>query len=620
MPAPPRTEISAAHGAGETRPAPPRRPFLLPLLGVAMCLTLIADLLTRGRLHLIELLVLLPPVTAFLAPPAATLWVGGAALALSVTVFVMNGHAGWAELVHMAVLGGTVVIGLWISFRRQRAGRRSGQRRARHRAALRESVSLLQATLESTTDGLLVVGVDRRITSHNRRMIEIWNCVAEIVPAGDEETIMTAMAGQVVDPQAFLQRVHDIRALPEAESFDVVGFLDGRIVERYSRPQKVGNRTVGRVWSFRDVTGQRQAQRAAALLAREWQATFDSVDQAILVLDEQGTVRHLNAAAESLMDSGSGVPAGASVRSVASREPWASVARLLVDPDAMERTITVQAADPVSQRIWLVSVNRADPAGAEPGRALAIIREITNVVRLQQSALRNEAIMTMGALVAGVAHEVRNPLFAISASLDAFEARFGNRPEHRQYLDVLRRSVSRLSGLMQQLLDYGKPQQMRFERVNLRECVSRAIESLAPDLDRAGIQALNEIPEALPDAVADSERLSLVLQNLLVNAIQHSTDGDAVRVSARFLNEEGREWLECRVTDRGPGFRDDALEHIFEPFYSGRPGGVGLGLAIVQRVVEQHGGQVEAANQPDGGAVVRIRLPAASSVTIESPT
>jgi signal transduction histidine kinase len=101
--------------------------------------------------------------------------------------------------------------------------------------------------------------------------------------------------------------------------------------------------------------------------------------------------------------------------------------------------------------------------------------------------------------------------------------------------------------------------------------------------------------------------------NLITNAIHHSSAGGSVRVGAHALRQNGTVWLETTVDDSGSGFNPDDLDRVFEPFFTRRRGGTGLGLALVQRIVEQHGGVVTAENRPEGGATVRVRLPVANS-------
>jgi diguanylate cyclase (GGDEF)-like protein/PAS domain S-box-containing protein len=141
-------------------------------------------------------------------------------------------------------------------------------------AGLREAMSLLSATLESTADGILVVGADGQIAGINDQFVSMWGIPRELLATHDDEALMGFVLGQLTDPAGFLDKVHELYANPTAESNDVLDFLDGRTFERYSRPQKVADQVVGRVWSFRDVTPRRKAQEQAQ------QAMADLAEQA----------------------------------------------------------------------------------------------------------------------------------------------------------------------------------------------------------------------------------------------------------------------------------------------------------------------------------------------------
>lgn len=229
--------------------------------------------------------------------------------------------------------------------------------------------------------------------------------------------------------------------------------------------------------------------------------------------------------------------------------------------------------------------------------------------RLQAELRRNETITAMGALVAGVAHEVRNPLFGLSSTVDAMEARFGARPDQARYLDVLRQEVDRLGKLMADLLSYGRPATREFVIGSFEAVVGRAVEESAALARERGVQVANGVQLPGDRLRLDAERLVLALKNLLDNAIQHSPDGAAVTLDARYIEQGGRRWLEFSVRDQGPGFRPEDLARVFEPFYTRRQGGTGLGLALVERIVHEHGGAIEVHKRPEGGACVTVRLP-----------
>jgi PAS domain S-box-containing protein len=136
--------------------------------------------------------------------------------------------------------------------------------RKRDEKALEEAMSLLGATLDATADGLLVVDPTGRITSYNHRFAELWRLPESLLRAGDDGLVLASVLGQLIDPEAFLAKVEALYQEPEAESDDVLEFLDGRVFERTSKPQRVGGAVVGRVWSFRDTTERRRLEADVA--------------------------------------------------------------------------------------------------------------------------------------------------------------------------------------------------------------------------------------------------------------------------------------------------------------------------------------------------------------------
>jgi PAS domain S-box-containing protein len=359
---------------------------------------------------------------------------------------------------------------------------------------------------------------------------------------------------------------------------------------------------VGRDITDRRRAEQRQAelQAAVARSAREWRMTFDALDDPVVILNDAGLIVRLNEAARRLAGQPHADLLGRGLEVLEPARLWRR---------AEELAAQVRCED--EPHTWDLRVH---PVSASPeGRVASVIvaHDVTAVVRLQDAARRNEAMAAIGALVAGVAHEVRNPLFSMTATLDALEARRRTSQAGARHIQILRGQLDRLQQLMRELLEYGKPPELAPADVGFDAVARQALEDCAALACEHRVEVALDLPPSLPLLRADRARLAQVYVNLLTNSIHYSPEGSRVVMRARVIRDGGAVWLETFVEDAGRGFPAEDLPRIFEPFFSRRPGGTGLGLALVQRIVEQHGGSVTAGNRREGGAVVTVRLPLA---------
>jgi PAS domain S-box-containing protein len=368
-----------------------------------------------------------------------------------------------------------------------------------------------------------------------------------------------------------------------------------------------------------DVTARRQAeneqQRLEAALrhaASEWARTFDSLPSAVLLVDAEGRVIRLNRATWELAGRPLADCLGRPLAKLGAGAPWSTSLPL---PAAALRDGAASAEAHEGAHWWEVVATRV----AESGPVVLVIRDVSRVRDLERSMDQAEQMAALGAVTAGVAHEVRNPLFAISASMDALRVMLAEKKEVHKLLDVAGGEVRRLGELMGDLLEYGKPSAPGARDSELRPLLEAAVASRHEQAEGARVRVVvGESAEAFPVRM-DEGRIRRVFENAIENAIQHSPVGGEVRIEIERVEEPGGQWARCRVLDEGPGIAPYDLPHLFEPFFTRRRGGTGLGLSIAQKIVREHGGRIRIGNRPVAGAELVVDLPLLPGETAGGP-
>jgi PAS domain S-box-containing protein len=354
----------------------------------------------------------------------------------------------------------------------------------------------------------------------------------------------------------------------------------------------------------REAAERNELEARVATANAAWRQTFDIVGLPITLLDETGHVVRVNRAARDLAGIGWEELVGRSIHSFGAREPWATVGRLISVVLASGRVADVQAPDSESGQTWDISISPVPQSGG----VLVVARDITHVLELRESLQKSETMAALGRMVAGVSHEVRNPLFGMGATVDAMEARFKDSDDYAPYLRVLRGELARMAALMSDLLEYGRPPRLQLTRSSLRDIVDEAIARCSTHAATAVVELRHAAGETASPLV-DRGRLLQVFINLIDNAVSISPVAGVVTVS----HSQDDESASVHVEDEGPGIPPEDLARLFEPFFSKRKGGTGLGLSIVQRIVEQHDGRIVAENRARRGARLTVVLPTRSN-------
>ena len=250
------------------------------------------------------------------------------------------------------------------------------------------------------------------------------------------------------------------------------------------------------------------------------------------------------------------------------------------------------------------SSTRYRGASGEAGGIIVVYRDLSEIKTLRAELLNKERFAAMGRVVSGVAHEIRNPLFGIS-SVGQILARELRDPSHLELVQALLSETKRMNQLVEELLLYGRPMQLRLEYCSLAAVWQEVIAMHRGELERRGIHLDSDPLVGQVTAYLDANQIRQVFLNLLRNSIDATRPGG--RITIRMLLED--RYIIFRIADTGVGIPQGNLDKIFDLFFTTKPNGTGLGLAICKKIVQDHGGDIAIASEEGKGAAVTVKLP-----------
>ncbi|MBV9158375.1 MAG: GHKL domain-containing protein, partial [Acidobacteriaceae bacterium] len=243
-----------------------------------------------------------------------------------------------------------------------------------------------------------------------------------------------------------------------------------------------------------------------------------------------------------------------------------------------------------------------------------LVESNRNLRRAEASLRRSERLAALGQLTAGLAHELRNPLGTIKASSEMLnKATVQRRPEvMSEMAGYIGSEVDRMNALISSFLDFARPLQIRPVEADLRAVAENVHRQHADLASRTGVKLALRMPDGPLRFDFDPDLLSLALSNLVQNAIQASKAGQEVELRVVPSDED----VKIFVTDHGSGIKPEHLENIFNPFFTTKPNGVGLGLAIVSKIADEHNGQIRVFSEPESGTRFELNLPKRSAQVV----
>lgn len=278
---------------------------------------------------------------------------------------------------------------------------------------MKRSLSLLSATLESTADGILVVDLAGKVQRYSSRFAKMWGIPKKLLESGVDQRIIDFAKNQLTDPGGFVNRIGEVLSQPELSSSDVLLFKDGRVIERYSRPQRLEGEVVGRVWSFRDVTDRKKMELRLVRAAEEWRATFDAIATPVSIQDRDFKILRVNKAFAKALCASPESLIGKTCFEVShgTHEPVPACPHVQTLKTGVQAEVEIHDAS--RGTYTLVSTYPMFGSSGEVVASVHISQDITERKKMQERLMVTDRLASVGELAAGIAHEINNPLTGV---------------------------------------------------------------------------------------------------------------------------------------------------------------------------------------------------------------
>ena len=338
---------------------------------------------------------------------------------------------------------------------------------------------------------------------------------------------------------------------------------------------------------------------------------FQTIQEGLVVIDNEGRLLYANQAAERLAGFEFARTKGRSIMRILRDWDWEHLLEVPASESGWARMVTreIEVTYPEHRFISVYAMPLNEEGLAEKG-VLVILRDVTRDRRQEASTLESERSNAIKLLAAGVAHEIGNPLNALNIHLQLLARELLDLPEGTRepladLVGVARTEVERLDTIIRQFLRALRPTQPVLRPEQPTDVLQETLALLKNEFENRRITVSVDITEAIPAVQLDRSQIKQVFFNLIKNALEAMPDGGALRIEMG----AGDVYVDIAFIDTGKGIAPEELQRVFEPYHTTKQTGTGLGLMIVQRIIDEHGGEIELSSKPGAGTCFKVRLP-----------
>ncbi|MBI5303197.1 MAG: GAF domain-containing protein [Chloroflexi bacterium] len=351
---------------------------------------------------------------------------------------------------------------------------------------------------------------------------------------------------------------------------------------------------------------------------KEWESTIDAIEEAVLLVDENCRILRVNRVLANWLNTTPAALVGNYCYHVVhgtdtppERCPHSQVLAELkqIHTAEFEKQIhTTEFDEPHLNRTVRLTVYPLRVSEGFEASTANVLKDVTAERRLQAQLLQSEKLAATGRMAASLAHEINNPLQAIQGCLDLTGANLGNPEKQERYLAMAGNELNRLTTIVKRMLDFYRPAKGERTPCDPREILDDVLALAAKRIAQGRVTLHIDWIDNTPTLQLVSNQFKQVFLNLILNALEAMTQGGELYIRGYLVEQKGR-WLAISFGDTGVGISPDELPNIFEPFYTTKADGTGLGLAVCQSIVTNHGGHVTAESAPSVGSTFTVWLP-----------
>ncbi len=326
----------------------------------------------------------------------------------------------------------------------------------------------------------------------------------------------------------------------------------------------------------------------------------------LVAIDNNKKITSLNHVAGSILNLSAEKVIGENADQAVPTKLWQLLENLDMEKGVIEKEIDCTLGENKVIPLEVSATLMNDENGMFLGYVL-LFKDLSEVRSLRKEIARSQRLASVGRLAAGVSHEIRNPLSSIKGFATYFKERYHDVPENQQISNLMIQEVDRLNRVVGQLHEFARPITISKKPINVKTFLKDSLKLIERQALEANIKIQTDLATEIDGVVVDPDRISQVLLNLYLNAVESMKNGGNLFVM--LLKNEEKKRVEIRVSDTGTGISDDDLTHIFDPYFTTKASGTGLGLAIVHNIIDAHEGEIKVESRLGQGTTVTILLP-----------